>query len=411
MGSQPSSPLSLLLFLLLALAVVTFASSPKATGAEVVADGSSCLTSFHLYFHELLPVAIDFPRQTLHFACPANCPSLAAASLRLRTKKLGNTSRPSQSVPSWPVYGSFPYHPLSSICLAAVHSGVLNASLGGSVWVERFFSVEWDERNVTLYPFDSARGTLSQGVQSQAVSALGETNLTLSSYSCTLHSRGAVFSQRRTAPWSPSRRSPARQPGRAARVQPARPTALPTSTCWPTPSGRSISSSAARTRRTTTTTCTRGCTLSRPSIRNRRRESGSACRTLPSVLASSHGPRYEDCKQKVSPITNSHDFARCMFNPFNDEPWQLLTPCFLNLTIIGGETGTACGLQQLGQCSNEVWTLSISRNVDDTAEGPLRGLRFEWSCCACVFALPCTAVSQHGGGCRDACRKKRRGPC
>ena len=207
MPPRLSSPLlPPLLLHLFALAVVASSSPPRPTSDGAVAVNSTCLTSFQLYFDELLPAAVRFPAKTLQFVCPSHCPSLVAASLRTKAEESADPSQASESILSWPVWGSYPYHPLSSICLSAVHSGVLNDTLGGSVWVERFFSTQWDTHNATLYPAQSARGTLSNSIQSQPVEAAmpaGYTSLSLHDFSCTLHSRGAVFSQRRTAPWSP----------------------------------------------------------------------------------------------------------------------------------------------------------------------------------------------------------------
>jgi hypothetical protein len=66
-----------------------------------------------------------------------------------------------------PVWGSFPYYNTSSLCLAAVHAGVISNATGGVVMATRFFRQTWDNDSTqTVFPFTSARGSYSNGVQS-----------------------------------------------------------------------------------------------------------------------------------------------------------------------------------------------------------------------------------------------------
>ena len=119
----------------------------------------------------------------LRYVCPANCSSSVG--------------------PADVVIGSFPYHANSSLCLAGIHSGLVDEALGGSVWFAPFFSQTWDNASVDIYPHGSERGTYSNGVQSLDVPPSELQQLTLDSYAYSLRSRGTVFNQRRWAPWSP----------------------------------------------------------------------------------------------------------------------------------------------------------------------------------------------------------------
>jgi hypothetical protein len=122
---------------------------------------------------------------TLHYYCPPDCLTAAASS----------DAR---------VYGSFPYHPSSSVCLAAIHSGLLNSTAGGAVFFQPFYAESWDESSLqlsSLYPHNASRGSSSFSVHSLPVPQ-PEEPLTLDSHSFVLHGRGTVFNQRRQAPWA-----------------------------------------------------------------------------------------------------------------------------------------------------------------------------------------------------------------
>ena len=104
-----------------------------------------------------------------------------------------------------PVYGSFPYHASSSVCLAAIHAGIINASTGGGVFVSRFYRHDWSNTtNQTIFPYDSDQGSLSNGVQSEIVPAKWYTVPSSDTeWSYVVRSRGEFMAQRREAPFPP----------------------------------------------------------------------------------------------------------------------------------------------------------------------------------------------------------------
>ena len=104
------------------------------------------------------------------------------------------------------VYGSYPYHARSSICLAAIHSGVISSEDGGALFVDRFWPEDWSgsEDTQTIFPRGSHLGSDSNGVQSERVPQLwNPVPSLLSNYSWTVRSRGVIASQRQFAPFSP----------------------------------------------------------------------------------------------------------------------------------------------------------------------------------------------------------------
>ena len=155
----PPPPPPLLLFALLLL--LTFCPRCSAVPTSVV--NVSCSLTFaafdganntaggnYLNWDTVAWWSVPLPTITNQMVvCPTNC---AAPS---------NTStRPA-------VFGSFPYSPTSSICAAAVHAGIVSNTAGGGVLVSRFYRHDWSNTtNQTVYPFDSWRGSASNGVQS-----------------------------------------------------------------------------------------------------------------------------------------------------------------------------------------------------------------------------------------------------
>ena len=121
--------------------------------------------------------------------CPPHCFRLIAA----------------QQVQQPLVFGSYPYDVLSSVCMSAVHSGVIDETVGGAVLVEWFWPADWSNSSTqTIFPHGSERGSLSNGVQSAAVPAERiplPANSTDRSF--TVWTRGLRLGQRRVAPFSP----------------------------------------------------------------------------------------------------------------------------------------------------------------------------------------------------------------
>ena len=125
--------------------------------------------------------------------CPPNC--------TLPSPSSSPPYAPSTSLPA--VYGSSPYHGRSSVCLAAVHAGLIDASTGGGVFISPFYRHDWSGGDAqTIFPFQSNRGRLSNGVRSLDVPAHWHSvPSNASAYSYTVRNRGDSVVQRRQAPW------------------------------------------------------------------------------------------------------------------------------------------------------------------------------------------------------------------
>jgi hypothetical protein len=171
------------------------AAHGAAARARSVRPGDSCELTFDDFdarvHREFAPYALP-SGGSLSFAtaavlCPAGCVRGAASSLSAR------------------VYGSYPYHNASAVCAAAVHAGVIRDEDGGGVFVSRFFRQEWSgTATQTIFPFQSARGSLSNGVDSLPVpdswfSSPADAN----SWSYVPRGRGDYIQQRRSAPFPP----------------------------------------------------------------------------------------------------------------------------------------------------------------------------------------------------------------
>ena len=92
-------------------------------------------------------------------------------------RSCGRPSALAQSTGLWPppfpspavVYGSFPYERNSSVCLAALHCGLMSNSSGGLISMSRMHAHEPTSPTASIFPFESARGSYSNGVQSREV--------------------------------------------------------------------------------------------------------------------------------------------------------------------------------------------------------------------------------------------------
>ena len=122
-------------------------------------------------------------RHSVH-TCPRHCSRVAATA---------------------PVFGSFPYHLNSSICLAGLHSGVISDDRGGAVLIERFYPATWSgDAAQTIFPHSSHLASLSNGVRSLEVPVEWRPSPSPPlSFAFTVRTRGAVASQRQTAPFPP----------------------------------------------------------------------------------------------------------------------------------------------------------------------------------------------------------------
>jgi hypothetical protein len=182
----------LTVFLLTWLLVATQVSSAVVSDVSP-SEETDCFTAFDEFDARWLTadrygnVVSLLPYQQVATLCPAGC--LAAARGR------GSAAL---------VWGSYPYHGSSSLCLSAVHAGVINDSAGGGVFVSYFHRHEWsDSKRQTIFPFTSAAGSFSNAVRSANVSTSWFnvlSNRTERSY--TVRGRGELVVQRRQAPFS-----------------------------------------------------------------------------------------------------------------------------------------------------------------------------------------------------------------
>jgi hypothetical protein len=125
------------------------------------------------------------PSKFTYWPCPAGCLELNASDPLPR------------------VYGSYPYHGNSSLCLAAIHSGIVNATSGGMVMSSVFFPQDFTNSSTqTIFPFNSSQGTLSNGVQSETVpSTWYSVPSDHGSFSFSLRGRGQFVTQQQQAPF------------------------------------------------------------------------------------------------------------------------------------------------------------------------------------------------------------------
>ena len=145
-------------------------------------------------FHALIPGSENaYTQHDVYQSVAAFCPSTC----------LSNTSSHSTQRPA--VYGSFPYHGRSSACLAAIHTGFINASVGGGFFISRFYRHDWSNSSTqTIFPHGSQHGTYSNGVQSQDIDSGWYTVPSNDTeYSYTLRVRGEYMLQRCQTPYPP----------------------------------------------------------------------------------------------------------------------------------------------------------------------------------------------------------------
>ena len=240
-----------------------------------------------------------------------------------------------------PVFGSFPYHSSSSVCMSAIHAGVINGSAGGGVFVSRFNRQDWSNGSTqTIFPFGSWRGSLSNSVQSLNVSSdWYSVPSSDSEWSYTVRGRGDFLSQRRHAPFPP----------RAGHVHVATNYAdVNNSDAYRSYSVHVIVGGHNSTHY-----------LNSVWLGTQQRPAG--------------GGQYRDINWQQMPDA-----------PFSPRSDMLVRPTLMLpspqrgdrqpfILIMGGQTGHHCGLRELGECSNEVWRLDVVMANDSS------GLRTSWS--------------------------------
>ena len=287
-------------------------------------------------------------RVPLRHRCPPNC--IAAMQEGCRS---GGTSRTPAGGAA--VIGSFPYHPNSSVCLSAVHSGLVDDATGGAVLPSLFFSQTWDSNTIDIYPHGSQSGTCSNGVQSLDVPPSELASLTIHSYSFTLHSRGTVFNQRRWAPWTP----------RAGHLHLARNVFMQWDGLNYYRHGFHLVCGGRNA-----THYRNDCWLYSTAI------------DLQQPYSSSVG-RWQQLPDAPWSPRAFMSHAAVLYWRGRESSVCLLGSCRLDVTVMNGEVGTACGLAELGVCVAEAWKLLVIWN----ASSPLN-FSLQWSAAAVQLPFP-----------------------
>ena len=277
------------------------------------------------------------------------------------------------------VYGSGPYAAPSSICLAAIHSGVLDDAQGGAVHVDPFFPPDWsNSSSQTVFPGQSRQGSVRSGVNSSQVPAdwIGPEPSPQSSKSWAVRGRGLAPRQRQTAPFSP----------RSGHVHAWLYPQLQLRANWSTglsTSGQDVTFTQA------------SLNYSLHLIVGGR----NATHYLNDVwlFHSLTASAWDDASAVNRHNSRNGRWFRLPDAPFSPRadmqhhlalyplptPFGQSTPPadFVILALYGGETDYACGNRWLGVCSDEIWQLQVSRIAQAEEEGydlPEIGLRFAW---------------------------------
>ena len=312
--------LPILLHILLPLLLLSAAHLQlPLVGAAAVDE---CALSFSSFDSSL----VLFQFRTVAHHCPADCPAL-----------LVNSSSTSSSY----VYGSYPYHGRSSICLAAVHSGLIDATPGGSVFVNRFYRHDWSS-TASIFPQHSAAASLSNGVRSRPVPpAWSPEPAGSDDWSYTVRGRGEWAVQRRSAPWS----------GRSGHLH------------------------------TSLSTATRSLTTTNHLLETQL------------ILGGYNGTSYlndvwiSQRDNASSPHISDIRWSRLPDAPFSQRAhmhsWLYNAGNEQRLVIAGGQSGHRCGLRELGVCENDVWEAALGRRSvllpDMGAWQEVVGLTWLWS--------------------------------
>ena len=328
-------------WLLLLLLQLHLPAGAAAT-ANANASASACSTTFTAWEQSLGPLT---PLRQVTFRCPPRCLLiLPLLSPPLVPTNASNRSTPTSS-PLSPlnhsvVRGSYPYSSDSSICLAAIHAGVVNATLGGAVFVSRFYRHDWSRSPTqSIFPFSSSTGSLSNGVHSLNVSALSYTVPSNGSeWSFIVRGRGELVRQRRLAPFPP----------RSGHAHVGYPQDV----------------SFDQTHDTFDTSPVR-----------------PAYRSWHFIIGGHNGSHYLNDVWLAEPsdlTTNSdlqwRQLPPAPFSPRSDmrvllydEPTSEYSSDAYYLPVrvllVGGQTGHRCGVMELGVCSSEVWSLTLNVSV------------------------------------------------
>ena len=358
------SPLQLLLLLATAVATVSAAAVPSSR--EVYSAGSGFINATLRCSAEVADLALRtlgtrqwneaqrVPAWSLTALCPANCTDEAATATAADASSATSLSRPV-------LYGSFPYHPSSSVCLAAIHAGLIRASVGGGVFISRFHSHDWSgTSNQTIFPFNSSRGSLSNGVQSLDVpDSWHSVPSDNRQWSFTVRGIGDVVMQRRQAPW----------PARSNHLQlvvpgPRRPLGTDGKGVW-------------------------------------------AGHTHLLIAGGYNGSAYLNDVYVGTLQTGGPTFRDWQWRRLPDAPWSPRADMMVRsvrdalMMVVGGQTGH-CQLYELGVCSAEAWGMNVTTAADGSFDlqwsaAPLFELPFHPRCGAALFSMS----MQNGSGVVD----------
>ena len=291
------------------------------------------------------------------------------------------------------VYGSWPYHSNSSVCLAAIHSGVITDEDGGWLMMGPFAAFHHpllldlsgphpDEpvpelgpyldvlspiSGLQLFPLHSSQPSLSNGVQSRHAAegwTAGSAELpttTIADVSFVVHSRGNLIESVSHPPFS----------ARSGHMQQTLPGLFGGGQRWPVSVLHLVVGG-------------RNATHYHNDVWVAAQVDGHGPSPLPQNAARLQWMRLPDAP--FSGRTDVESEPVFCIPPFLRSAWSY-SPCPLptfandtfpvwwNLWLHGGQTGHHCGLPQLGVCSDEVWLLTITVN----ASSPTFALSFTWA--------------------------------
>ena len=266
-----------------------------------------------------------------------------------------------------PSYGEGPYDPSptsppydgrSSVCLAAVHAGIINASTGGGVYVSRFYRHAWtNTSSQTIFPYPSNLSSLSNGVQSSDVDdSWYSLPSTQHEWSYTVRGRGDYIVQRREAPFPP----------RAGHLHLtfARPALDPTTLFHIIIGGYNA-----------THYLNDVWLAEQPRVL-------SADLSWRRLADAPFSPR--------SDVTMTVEMTEIMINP------SVLPEMGMSI-LLGGQTAHRCGLRELGVCSDDAWGLQLSTGEDGTGSVlwtamPSLQLPFTSRCGAALLRRPSVLI-------------------
>ena len=234
------------------------------------------------------------------------------------------------------MYGSYPYAAASSICLSAVHCGVLDEATGGSVFVSRFYRHDWSNGSAqSIFPFASAASSRSNGVSSENVpTSAYSVPSNGTSWSYVVRGRGEFVQQRRSAPFSPrSGHAHVSFPDTSAMTVALDSDLPPLQSVHVVVGGFDGAAYL------------NDAWVAEPAVWLDA-DSDSAWRRLPDA-----------------PFSSRADMQTALVAGTQYASQYGITNTYF-VYFLGGQTGHSCGLYELGECSDEVWALQLNVSSD-----------------------------------------------